>query len=226
MGQRVSFSNGDGTTEGYLALPASGRGPGIVVIHEWWGLVGHIESITERFAGEGFVAFAPDLYHGAAPADSGEAERLRDSLDLDGAAKDLAGSARYVADRGESTGEVGAAGFCTGGSLAVWLATLSDEVTAAVAFYPVIPWERLNPKWERFEGKHAVIHCSEEDGGSAAASIQEARSAIGSVGGECGLHDYPGTRHAFFNDDRQEAYDPLASASAWARTLECFRTAL
>ncbi len=226
MGQMVSFPSNGSTADGYLALPAAGTGPGVVVIQEWWGLVGHVTSIADRFAAEGFVALAPDLYRGAHTAEPDEATRLLMGLAMDQAAKDIAGAARYLADRPECTGSIGAAGFCMGGSLALWSAALSDEVSAAVGFYPAIPWERMNPKWDKYAGKAAVIHCSEEDGTSAAPGIQTAKQAIESAGGVCTLYDYRGTPHAFFNDDRPEVYTHDASTVAWARTLELFRTKL
>jgi carboxymethylenebutenolidase len=123
-------------------------------------------------------------------------------------------------------GRVAAVGFCMGGSLALWSATLSDRVELAVGFYPAIPWERMRPQWPEFAGKSAVIHCSEADGLSQAPGIQTARAAIDQAGGECALYDYPGTKHAFFNDDRPEVFDADAAASAWARTLDALRTGL
>jgi carboxymethylenebutenolidase len=222
----VSFPSNSGTTKGYLALPAAGRGPGVIVIQEWWGLVGHITSVTDRLAAEGFVALAPDLFHGATTAEPSEAMRLQTSLAMDQVAREIAGAARYLATREECTGDVGAVGFSMGGSLALWSAALTDEVSAAVGFYPAIPWDRMSPKWERYAGKAAVIHCSEADGTSAAPDIQAAKRAIEDAGGQCAVYDYRRTKHAFFNDDRPEVYDHYASASAWAHTLECFRARL
>jgi carboxymethylenebutenolidase len=226
VGDMVSFPSNGGTSDGYLALPASGTGPGVVVIQEWWGLVGHITSVADRLAAEGFVALAPDLFHGAHTGEPDEAMRLMMGLAMDTAAKDMSGAARYLAKRPECTGKVGVLGFCMGGSLALWSASLTDELTAAVGFYPAIPWERMNPTWESYAGKSALIHCSEEDGTSAAPGIQTARQAIEAAGGECTVYDYPGTHHAFFNDDRPEVYAHDASTVAWARTLELFRTKL
>jgi carboxymethylenebutenolidase len=223
MGEMVNFPSNGGTTDGYLALPNSGTGPGVIVIQEYWGLVGHVISVADRFAAEGFVAIAPDLYHGATASEPDEAGRLLMGLAMDQAAKDIAGTARYLGKRAECNGKVGAAGFCMGGSLALWSAALSDDVSAVAAFYPAIPWERMNPKWEKFAGKSAVIHCSEEDGTSTAEGIQTAAQAIEAAGGHCTLYDYPGTRHAFFNDDRPEVYAQDPSLLAWARTLELLR---
>ena len=226
MGDMVSYPSNGGTSEGYLALPAEGAGPAVIVVQEWWGLVPHIKSVTDRFAAAGFVALAPDLFHGVQTTEPDEAGKLLMGLAMDQAAKDIAGAATYLAGRSEVTGGIGAVGFCMGGSLALWSATLSPEVTATVGFYPAMPWERMSPKWTNYAGKAAQINCSEGDGTSAAPGIQQAKQAIEAAGGEVAVYDYPGTHHAFFNDDRPEVYQAEAAATAWARTLELFRTKL
>jgi carboxymethylenebutenolidase len=226
MGEMVSYPSNGGTSEGYLAVPSGGSGPAVIVIQEWWGLVPHIKELADRFAEAGYVALAPDLFHGVQTTEPDEAGKLMMGLAMDQAAKDIAGAAAYLAGRDDVTGRVGCVGFCMGGSLALWSATLSDHVVAAVGFYPPVPWERMSPKWDNYAGKAAVIHCSEEDGTSAAPGIQQARHAIEAAGGEVTVYDYPGTQHAFFNDDRPEVYDREASSLAWARTLELLRTRL
>jgi carboxymethylenebutenolidase len=223
MGEMVSYRSNGGTSEGYLAIPASGNGPAVIVIQEWWGLVPHITALADRFAEAGFVALAPDLYHGHQTTEPDEAGKLMMGLAMDQAAKDMAGAADYLADRAEVSGGIGAVGFCMGGSLALWSGTLSDKIVGTVGFYPAVPWERMQPEWSNYAGKAALIHCSEEDGTSAAPGIQAARAAIENAGGKVTLYDYPGTSHAFFNDERPEVYDAEASASAWARTLEFLR---
>jgi carboxymethylenebutenolidase len=223
MGELVEFASNGGTAQGYLALPESGTGPGVVVIQEWWGLVSHIEQLVDRFAAAGFVALAPDLYHGVATAEPDEANKLMMGLAMDTAATDISGAAAFLAQLDATPGAgVGVVGFCMGGSLALWSATLSDDITAAVGFYPALPWERMSPTWPSYHGKTAMIHCSEGDGTSAAPGIQQAKSAIESAGGVVDVYDYPGTEHAFFNDDRPEVYSPEASAAAWDRTIDLF----
>ena len=225
MGERVSFASNGGTCEGYLALPQSGSGPAVIVIQEWWGLVGHITNVADRFAQAGFVALAPDLYHGAIAKEPDEAMKLLMDLAIDRAALDIAGAAKYLSDRKDVVGKgVGVIGFCMGGSLALWSATLSEEIVATVGFYPGQPWSRMSPIWENYSGKHVIIHCSEHDGTSAAPGIQEAINAIRSAGGSAAAFDYPGTNHAFFNDERPEVYDAVASAKAWQRTLAFFNS--
>ena len=227
MGEMVTYRSNGGTSEGYLALPPKGQtGPAVIVVQEWWGLVPHITTLADRFADAGFVALAPDLYRGKSTMEPDEAGKLIMGLAMDQAARDIAGAADYLVKRPEVTGKIGCVGFCAGGSLALWSATLSEQIVATVGFYPFLPWERMRPEWSDYAGKAAVIHCSEGDGTSAAEGVQTARQAIEAAGGECRLYDYPGTQHAFFNDDRPEAYDRLAAASAWARTLELFRAKL
>ena len=225
MGEKVSFASNGGTCEGYLALPQSGSGPALIVIQEWWGLVGHIINVVDRFAKAGYVALAPDLYHGAIAKEPDEAKKLLMGLAIDKAALDIAGAAKYLSERRDVLGRgVGVVGFCMGGSLALWSATLSPEIVAAVGFYPGQPWSRMSPVWENYSGKYAIIHCSEHDGTSSAPGIQEALLAIRAGGGSAEAYDYPGTDHAFFNDGRPEVYDADASAQAWERTLAFFST--
>lgn len=226
MGEMVSYSSNGGTSEGYLAVPSSGSGPAVIVIQEWWGLVPHIKELADRFAEAGFVALAPDMYHGEHTTEPDEAGKLAMGLAMDQTAKDIAGAAAYLASRPDVTGRIGCVGFCMGGSLALWSATLSEHVVATVGFYPALPWERMSPKWDNYAGKIAMIHCSEEDGTSAAPGIQQAKQAIEAAGGEVVVYDYPGTHHAFFNDDRPEVYDREAAALGWARTIEFLRTRL
>jgi carboxymethylenebutenolidase len=223
----VTYSSNGGRADGYLAVPESGRGAAVVVIQEWWGLVPHIQDVADRFAAEGFVALAPDLFHGAKTTEPDEAMRLMMGLAMDQAGRDIAGAAAHLSSRPEVTGRgVGAVGFCMGGSLALWSATLSDAVVAAVGFYPPLPWERMSPTWGNYAGKVAVIHAAEHDGGSAAPGVRQAVRAITKAGGEVQVFDYPGTDHAFFNDTRPEVHNPEAAALAWRRTVDVFQARL
>jgi carboxymethylenebutenolidase len=220
MGSSVEFASNGGTATGYLAVPASGSGPGVIVVQEWWGLVPHIRDLADRFAAEGYVALAPDLYHGTTTTEPDDAMRLLMGLAMDTAAKDMAGAAHYLQDREEVTSSgVGIVGYCMGGSLALWAATFSAEIVAAIGYYPAVPWERMAPAWQNYQGKSAMIHCSEEDGTSSADGIQQAWTAITAAGGDVEVFDYPGTRHAFFNDERPEVYDATAAATSFGRTL-------
>jgi carboxymethylenebutenolidase len=227
VGAMVSFPSNGGTCDGYLAVPASGSGQGVIVIQEWWGLVDHIRDVTERFAAEGFVALAPDFFHGAKTDEPDEAMRLLMGLAMDQAAKDIQGSARYLGGLDEvSSDGVGVVGFCMGGSLALWSGALADEVKVAVGFYPAMPWEKMSPTWGNYANKTAMIHASEEDGTSKADGIQAAVHGIENAGGTVEVYDYPGTQHAFFNNERPEVHDKAQSETAWRRTLDLLSTRL
>jgi len=221
VGEMVSFASNGGTCEGYLAVPAAGSGAGVIVVQEWWGLVGHVKDVADRFAAEGFVALAPDFFHGAKTDEPDEAMRLLMGLAMDQAAKDIQGAARYLTGRSDVTSRgVGAVGFCMGGSLALWSGALADEVQVAVGFYPAMPWERMSPTWGNYASKTAMIHASEEDGTSKAEGVQTAVAGIEAAGGDVEIYDYPGSHHAFFNDRRPEAYSEEHSTNAWRRTVE------
>ncbi|MFI7301861.1 dienelactone hydrolase family protein [Micromonospora aurantiaca] len=227
MGEMVSFTGNGGTSEGYLAIPSGGAAsPAVIVIQDWWGLVPHVRAVVDRFAEAGFVALAPDFRHGGPAVKPTEPRLMLNSSQMDEAASDIAAAAEYLASRSEVAGKVGCAGFCAGASLALWSATFSERIVATAGFYPRLPWEGMATDWADYAGKAALIHCSEADGLSAADGVQSVRRSIESAGGTCQTFDYPGTSHAFFNEDRPEHYDQRAAATAWARTLELFRAKL
>lgn len=224
MGMMVSYKHNGFAGQGYLAVPEHGKAPAVLVIQEWWGLVGHITDIVDRFASAGFVAFAPDLYHGQAASEPDTAKKLMMELKLDLAGEEISNAASYLLTLSQtSSTSVGVVGFCMGGSLAIWSGTLSEKITATVAFYPGSSWERHAPLWRNYKGKQALIHCAEGDGTSSALGIQEALREIKAAGGTAEAYDYPGTRHAFFNDDRPEVFEPKSAALSWDRTLEFFQ---
>src|ERR1700728_1515834 len=116
MGELIEFASNGSTAGGYLAVPEGGGGPGIIVIQEWWGLVDHIKDVCDRFAAAGFVALAPDLYHGVTVSEPDEAGKAMMALKMDQAARDMSGAVDEV--RRRSSGEqVGVIGFCLGGGL-------------------------------------------------------------------------------------------------------------
>ena len=228
MGEMVSFPSNGSEASGYLATTSSTPAAGVIVIQEWWGLVPHIKRVVDRFAAEGFLALAPDLFHGRQTTEPDEADKLLMGLEVGRAGREIAGAAAYLAEREDCTGRIGVVGFCAGGTIALWSATLSDAIHAAVGFYPFPfrSWEALNTDWDKYAGKFAMIHAAEGDGGSQAPGVQQARNAIEAAGGELEVFDYPGTQHAFFNDDRSEVHHPEAAHLAWERTVDLFRSTL
>ncbi|MGO9196937.1 MAG: dienelactone hydrolase family protein [Acidimicrobiales bacterium] len=226
MGEMIEFPSNGTTGEGYLAVPESGSGPGVVVIQEWWGLVDHIKDVCDRFAAEGFVALAPDLYHGVKVSEPDEAGKEMMALQLDKAAKDMSGAVDAVQERGDSDG-VGVVGYCMGGGLALVLAALrNDTVKAVVPYYGAIPWQGVQPDYTAIMGA-VQGHYAENDGWASPQVAHELEAQLRAGGNEdVAIYIYPGTDHAFFNDTRPEVYDAEASALAWQRTVDFFRSRL
>src|SRR5919206_1121742 len=146
-GTIVEFPANGRTASGYLATPAGGKGPGLIVIQEWWGLVDHIKSVVDRFANAGFVALAPDLYHGKTTRSPDEAGKMLMALNIAEAAKDMRGAADFLLQNDAVTSErVGILGFCMGGQLALYAGTeYPDKFAAVVDFYGVHPKAQIDP---------------------------------------------------------------------------------
>ncbi len=225
MGEIVEFPSNGTTGSGYLATPASGSGPGVLVIQEWWGLVPHITDVADRFAAEGFVALAPDLYHGAKTTEPDEAGKLMMAMNLDRAGKDLSGAVDFL--RSRSTGDgIGVVGFCMGGGLALVVACQRPDAVKAVApFYGVIPWPHAQPDYSKLAAK-VEGHYAEKDGFFTPELARKLEADLRALGKDATVHIYPGADHAFFNDTRPEVYDADAAATAWQRTLALFRSTL
>ncbi len=215
------------SVQGYLAVPASGSGPVVVVIQEWWGLNDQIRRTADRFAADGFLAFAPDFYNGVVTKEPDEAQKLMLGLQMPRVAAIVADAAAALLQRPEAgSSKAAVSGYCMGGGLALLAPTVSDDVVATSAYYPATPWADYQPEWAKYSGKVAQIHTSEGDGGSTADHIVAARDAIEAADGSVEVFDYAGTHHAFTNDDRPEVYDAAATDVAWARTVALFNGAL
>jgi carboxymethylenebutenolidase len=216
--------NGD-AVPAYISVPPAGRGPGVVVIQEWWGLVPHIRNVADRLAAQGFVAVAPDLYRGKETTEPDEAGKLVMEMQLEQAAKDMAAAVDTLLAMPETTGEgVGVVGFCVGGGLALYLATLKPEVAAVVCYYG-FPREGLD--WDLSAVKAAVLgHFAEHDDFAPRDLVERMERELGGAGVEVTFHQYPGTTHAFFNNDRPEVHDAEAAETSWRRTLEFLRARL
>ena len=227
MGETVEFPSNGHTCSGYLATPPSGRGPGVVLIQEWWGLNAHIRDLCDRFAAEGFVALAPDLYHGKETKEPDEAGKLLMDLDLAGAARDMLGAGKWLAASDRTAGDrVGIVGFCMGGALAIYAATLSDVFAAVVTFYPYIGLTAAS-KPDLTQIKGAVLgHFAEKDEAYTRQQVEDIESELRGAGVDVEFFWYMGADHAFFNDTRPEVYDADASRLAWDRTRAFFRTHL
>ena len=221
MGERVEFPSNGHTCSGYFA----GNGPGVVVIQEWWGLVPHIEELVERFAGAGFAAIAPDLYHGVTTKSPDEAGKMLMELDVERAGKEISGAGAYLLGRPECTSsKYGVVGFCMGGALAQYAATIDAEhVGAAVSFYG--GFKKVPTQWEKLSAPLLLIY-GENDKGVPAQQGRELEQKLKGMGKDVELVIEPNADHAFFNDTRPEVYNVDAAADAWKRTLDLFRRTL
>ncbi len=229
MGEIVEFPSNGSTGSGYLAVPSDGAEgtAGIVVLQEWWGLVDQIKHTCDRFAGAGFTALAPDLYHGTTVplTEPDEAGKQMMALKMETAAKDLSGAVDELIHR---TGrpQVGVVGFCMGGGLALVLATQrADAVKAVVPAYGLIPWPGARPDFSKLDA--AVLgHAAEEDDFFTPDAARALQAELAGLGKSVEFHFYPGADHAFFNEDRPEVYHQASAELLWDRTVAFFRQTL
>ena len=221
MGEMVQFPNNGGITDGYLSVPDSGSGPCVIVIQEWWGLVDHIKEVCDRFAGEGFVALAPDLYHGKTTKSPDEAGKLMMALRIDEAERDLRAAADYLLIQDSTTSErVGVVGFCMGGALSLYTATKNPKIGACVVFYGGHP--NVKPDLPNLHAPMLGLY-AERDGFVTPTIARELERKLKDLGKEVEVKIYPDADHAFFNDSRPEVYKADAAADAWQRTVEFLR---
>ncbi|HZI97362.1 MAG TPA: dienelactone hydrolase family protein [Actinomycetales bacterium] len=224
--QNVTFpSNGD-TAHGYLAVPESGSGPGVVVIQEWWGLTDHIADVTNRLAAEGFVALAPDLFGGRTTHDADEAGQLMQDLPADKAARDLGGAVDYLLAHDAVTGDaVGTVGFCMGADFVLALAAQrGDTVRAAVPYYTVGAGDA--PDFSRMTAD-VQGHFGSDDAFFPADKARELAATIESQSGKAPDFRFYPAGHAFHNDENLlGTYDPESAREAWDATVGFLRARL
>ena len=221
-GTMVQFPANGHTTGGYLATPASGKGPGVLVIQEWWGLVPHIKAVCDRFAAAGFSALAPDMYHGQTASEPDGAGKLFMALNIGQAEKDLRGAATCLAGH-STTATLGAVGFCMGGQLALFAGCTNPSIGAVVDFYGIHP--NVTPDYSKLSGPVLGLF-AEKDGFVNPDVARGVEAAIKQAGKQVAIHIYPGVDHAFFNDERPDAYNKAAADDAWKRTVGHFTTHL
>ncbi len=229
MGDNVEFTADGNPAAGYLAVPDLGSGPGILVVQEWWGLVPQIEGVCDRLAAEGFVALAPDLYHGeiAQHTEMDKAAELMNALPLDRAARDMSAAVDYLLGHEAVEGEqVGVVGFCMGGMLTLVLAAREGaRIGAAVPFYGA-PLGDGEPDWSGLSAP-VLGHFAEGDEFFPAAAVLDLEARLRDMGKDVSFTMYPGTGHAFANETNAlGTHDPDATAQSWLRTLEFLRSTL
>jgi carboxymethylenebutenolidase len=210
---------------GYLAKPkAAGPHPAVIVVHEWWGLVPHIKDICGRFAREGFVSLAPDLYGGRIAQDAAEASKMMDALKTEEGMRRIEEALHYLAKQPfVASGRVGITGFCMGGSFALLAACRLKGIRASSPFYghyPAKPEEMAKiscPVLFFAGGRDEWINAK------VTGTIEEAFKKHKKEGR---VVVYPDADHAFFNDTRPEVYQREAAFDAWKKTLAFFRETL
>ncbi|MRR29059.1 dienelactone hydrolase family protein [bacterium] len=203
--------------DGYLALPPAGTGSGVLVLHAWWGLNDTIKAFCDRLAQAGFVAFAPDLYHGQVGDTIAGAETLGKALDANyqQAQTEIAAAARCLSEQaGQTKGGITVIGFSLGAFYALALsAAVPDLIRSVVLFYGTGD--------DDFSASQAAYlgHFAENDPFEPPSNVDALEESLKRAGRPVTFHRYPGTGHWFFEPDRVDAYNPAAASLAWDRTL-------
>jgi carboxymethylenebutenolidase len=208
--------------DGYLALPSSGKGRPVLVLHAWWGLNDAIKTLCERLAEAGFVAFAVDLYHGKVTDQIAEAGILGSALDenVDQARDDLADAVTFLKERTESDTSEGMAviGFSLGAFYALDLSANDPEnIRSVVVFYGAGPADFSKSKADY------LGHFAENDEYEPKSNMDALEDALTRAGRPVTFYYYSGAGHWFFEPDRTDAYDQAAASLAWDRTLAFLR---
>jgi carboxymethylenebutenolidase len=227
-GRMIEFDANGSTTPGYLATPngaATAAGPGVVVLHAWWGLTEPFRQVCDRLAEAGFVALAPDLYRGKTAATVEEADALGSALDeqVEQWRGDIRGAMRFLRQHGASDttgpadgrGTVALLGFSLGGSYALDMSViLADEIAAVVIFYDAYP----GLEYSRAKAAY-LCHFAEDDSFVPAKKVAALEHDLQAAGRPAAIYIYPGTTHWFFESNRPDAYDAAAAALAWERSV-------
>ena len=224
-GRMIEFDANEATAPGYLATPDgtdTSGGPGVLVLHAWWGLTEPFRQACDQLAAAGFVALAPDLYRGKTTASVEEAETLSSALNQDEerVRGDITGALRFLREHGATSltdgrGAVGVIGFSMGGAYALDTSVEApEEVAAVVLFYATYTGLDFAAARAAYLG-----HFAENDPFEPPESVAELERELQAAGKETTFYTYPGTTHWFFEPNRTDAYDAAATALAWERTL-------
>lgn len=221
-GHMIAFDAEGTPGEGYLATPDAGTGPGVVVLHEWWGLTEPVRQACDRLAEAGYVALAPDLYQGKTTDSVEEAEALGAALDRDEERwrGDIRGALRFsrqngATSRADGRGAFGFVAFSLGGSYALDMSIkLADEIAAVVTFYATYSGLDYHDARAAY-----LCHFAGNDPFNSPEEVAEMEQALKDAGKRATFYIYPGTGHWFIDASRPDVYDPAAAALAWERTI-------
>lgn len=231
MSETVEIQAEDTSTTGYLALPADGNGPGVLLMHAWWGLNSYFKSLADRLANEGYVVLAPDIYGGKIASEIEDAEKLIGELEKDQgyhkAIKVEEAALDYLLNHPSVTGDkIGAIGFSMGATYASWLATLRPEVTAVVLFYGGFFGGDQGPDYATQSEDAFLGHFAEGDEWEPDEGVKEQERQLQAAGREAKFHFYPGASHWFMEDNRPDNYNAEAAQLAWERTVQFLKEKL
>ena len=203
--------------EGFLAVPSSGEGPGVLVLHAWWGLNDTMKAFCTRLAESGFVAFAPDLYHGEVADTIPDAEALGKALDANylQAKAEIADATMFLSERAGQAGRgLAVMAFSLGVYYALDLAAADPEhIRSVVLFYGTGPGDFSNSR------AAYLGHFAENDEFEPQFNVDELEESLRSAGRPVTFYRYSGTGHWFCEPDRTEAYNQAAADLAWERTV-------
>lgn len=227
MGNFINIASESGPVRAYLATPDSGKGPGVLLAHPWWGLNETITNLADRLSAEGYTVLAPDLYDGKVVTTIPDAEKAVGALESDGGsdraiAKEQA-ALDYLLNSPDVQGKgIGAIGFSMGAAYVTWLAALRHEIAATVVFYGASEW---NADYPKNASAPLMGHWAADDQYESTAEVPVLEAAIKDAGHIADFHTYPNTKHWFFEPDRPE-YVPEAAQLAWERTLAFLKSHL
>jgi carboxymethylenebutenolidase len=219
--QELTYYGDKQTARGYLATPEGGEGPSVLVLHAWWGLNDTMRAICTRLAEAGFVALAPDLYHGKVADTIADAETLGKALDANHlqAKAEIADATRFLGERaGQADRGLAVIGFSLGAYYALDLAAADPEhIRSVVIFY--------GTGGDDFSSSRAAYlgHFAENDPYEPQSNVDELEESLRRAGRPVTFYRYPGTGHWFFEPDRSQAYNQAAASLAWDRTLAFLR---
>jgi carboxymethylenebutenolidase len=221
MTKRMHWSASDGNKlEAEVAEPSGdAKAPVLIVIQEWWGVNDHVRSLVDRFAKEGFIAVAPDLFHGKTTKNADEAGKLMTALDKPRAVREIGETATWAKSLPRSNGKVAVTGFCLGGALTFAAACNVPGLAAAAPFYGLPP---IPVDWNKVTAP-ILAHFAKHDQWATVAGAEEIKRAIEKAGKTTMELEVCDAQHAFMNDTRPEVFSPDNAKRAWERTIAFLR---
>ena len=213
----MNFNTSRGATTAFVARPETQASAAVILIQEWWGINDHIRDIAGRYAQEGYLSIAPDLYRGRVARDAQEASALMNALAIEDGMETI----RKAIEAAEETYKIqrfGITGYCMGGTFALRAACEIPALSAAAPFYGDIPEENVIAKLK----VPTLFIAGNRDGWITPEKVNGLREAARKHNLPVEVVSYDAD-HAFFNDTRPEVYNAAAAADAWRRVLELFR---